>query len=483
MSDTSCHRYPVTRHWSRRDWLRTTGGGMGAIALQAMLAGRSTAAVPGLPGLPHTPPRAKRIISLFMTGGISQFESFDHKPILTERHGLELPASIRGNRPLLGMSAQQSSARTTRPIFNFAQHGQSGHWFSELFPHLSQMADQMTFIRSMQSTAVNHDPALTYLQTGAQLPGRPCLGAWLGYGLGTENENLPAYVTMISKRPVDQPLSARMWDSGFLPLKHAGVLFRSGNEPVLYLKDPQGVSREASREMVDSLAALQRLSAEEYGATAVDARISQYEMASRMQLSVPEVTDLSKEPESVKSLYGPDVNTPGTFASNCLLARRMSEQGVRMVQLFHPGWDHHGSLGTSFPVGAKEIDQACAGLLRDLAQRDMLKDTLVIFASEFGRTCYAQGNIPKTPEKYGREHHRDAFTAWMAGGGIKPGISHGLTDEFGYQVVQDPVSADDLHATILHLMGINHEKLTHRFQGREFRLTNVAGKLIQPILA
>lgn len=441
------------------------------------------ASEPGVKGLPHFEPKARRVIFLFMSGGFSQFESFDPKPLLSKRQGENLPDSVRAGRPVLGMSSNQANLPMVGSGFKFSQHGKSGAWVSELFPHFSGVVDEVCFIRSMYSEAVNHDPALTFIQTGAPLPGRPSVGAWLNYGLGSESKDLPAYVAMVSNRPVDQPLSSRLWDSGFLPTQYQGVQFRSGRQPVLYLDNPKGLKNEDTRRMLDVLNEMHREQAAKVGEQEMQARIEQFEMAFRMQSSVPEATDLSGESEEVKKLYGPDVQTSGSFASNCLRARRLVERGVRMVQLFHPGWDHHGALKTGFKVGAMEVDQACAGLIRDLKQRDMLKDTLVVFASEFGRTCYSQGRISKTTGDYGREHHRDCFSAWMAGGGVKPGMAYGSTDEFGYQIAENPVHVNDFHATMLHLLGINHEKLTFHFQGRDFRLTDIGGKVLKGVLA
>lgn len=475
-----CQKVADVQTWTRRQYLQRSGYGLGALALAELLGSEKARAGEGRP---HFEAKAKRVIFLFMTGGFSQFESFDPKPLLAKNQGEDLPASVRGGRPALGMSGNQARLPMVGSAFPFAQYGQSGAWVSELFPHTAKVVDEMSFICSMFTEAVNHDPALTFLQTGAPLPGRPSLGAWLSYGLGSQNADLPAFIAMVSKRPVDQPLSSRLWDSGFLPTQYQGVQFRSGREPVLYLNNPRGVSDADTRRMLDVLAKLHQEQVEKVGELEMEARIAQFEMAYRMQTSVPEATDLSQEPESVRSLYGPDVEKTGSFAANCLRARRLVERGVRMVQLFHPGWDHHGSLKAGFKMGAGEVDQPCAGLLRDLKQRDMLKDTLVVFASEFGRTCYSQGRISKVTGEYGREHHRDCFTVWMAGGGVQPGVRHGATDEFGYQIAENPVHVNDFHATILHLLGIDHERLTFAFQGRDYRLTDVGGKVIEPLLA
>lgn len=481
-SNPQCNGRVGAWNGTRRQFLSQSGYGLGAAAVAELL-NPARASEPGVKGLPHFEPKAKRVIFLFMSGGFSQFESFDPKPLLSKRQGENLPESVRAGRPVLGMSSNQANLPMVGSAFKFSQHGKSGAWVSELFPHFSGVVDDVCFIRSMYSEAVNHDPALTFIQTGAPLPGRPSVGAWLNYGLGSESRDLPAYVAMVSNRPVDQPLSSRLWDSGFLPTQYQGVQFRSGRQPVLYLDNPKGLKNEDTRRMLDVLNEMHREQAAKAGEQEMQARIEQFEMAFRMQSSVPEATDLSGESEVVKKLYGPDVEVSGSFASNCLRARRLVERGVRMVQLFHPGWDHHGALKTGFKAGAMEVDQACAGLIRDLKQRDMLKDTLVVFASEFGRTCYSQGRISKTTGDYGREHHRDCFTAWMAGGGVKLGMTYGSTDEFGYQIAENPVHVNDFHATMLHLLGINHEKLTFHFQGRDFRLTDIGGKVLKGVLA
>ncbi len=465
---------------SRRACLTRLTGGLGAIALADLLSGPARAA---RPGLPHFPAKAKRIIFLTMTGGLSHLESFDYKPELRQRQGQPIPPSALAGKPPLGMSSQQSTFPLVGGHVPFAQRGQSGAWISDSFPHLAKVADDLTFLKSLSSDAVNHDPALAFLQTGAQLSGRPSLGAWLDYGLGSANRDLPAFITLTSNRPVDQPLSSRMWDAGFLPSRYAGVQFRSGADPVLYLSDPQGLPHQATRRMLDRLRDLHQQEREVDGDAAIDSKIEQFEMAYRMQSAVPEATDISQEPASVLALYGEDVHKPGSFARHCLLARRLAERDVRYIQLFHPGWDHHGSLPMGFEIGGKEVDQAAAALITDLKQRDMLKDTLVVFGSEFGRTSYSQGGIHKKTGNYGREHHRDCFTFWMAGGGIKPGISFGSTCEFGFRPATDPLTMHDFHATLLHLLGIDHERFTHRFQGRDFRLTDVSGKVIQGILA
>jgi len=485
MKSTHCNRFPETQAWSRRDWLKGTGMGLGSMALADLMGSSAQAAtVPGLPGLPHFAPKAKRVIFMFMSGGLSQFESFDYKPTLNKRMGEEMPASLRQGKELLGMSKNQASFKLAGSPFAFKQHGKSGAWLSELYPHTAKVADDLCFVKTLHSDAVNHDPATTFMQTGAPLPSRPSMGAWASYGLGSENADLPAFIVMVSRRPVDQPLSSRMWDSGFLPTQHQGVQFRSGADPVLYLSNPRGVNAPATRRMLDSLNDLHlQQQVANPGATELESRIQQFEMAFRMQSAVPEATDISKEPESVLKLYGDKVKEPGSFERHCLLARRFAERGVRFIQLYHPGWDHHGNLPDSMKMNVGQVDQACAALVQDLKQHNLLEDTLVIFGSEFGRTCYSQGSIVKSTGAYGREHHRDCFTFWMAGGGIKPGTSYGETDEFGYHIAENPVHVNDFHATVLHLMGINHARFTFAHQGREFRLTDIAGKVVKDILA
>jgi hypothetical protein len=474
---------------SRRQLLQRAGFGLGSLALAEMMSAAPGAESPsgslgGLPGLPHFAPKAKRVIFLFMSGGPSHLESFDYKPYLGEKQGTEFPESLRKGKMLPGMAGSQSYFPLVGSPYKFAQHGKSGAWVSAVFPETAKVVDDLCFVKSMFSDAVNHDPALTFLQTGSPLPGRPSIGAWVSYGLGTDNRDLPSFIVLISKRGVDQPLSARLWDSGFLPTQYQGVQFRAAKDPVLYLSEPAGIARQDTRNMLD---ALNKLHAHEHAVrhdAAINSRIEQYEMAFRMQASVPEVTDISGEPEHIYEMYGKDAKKPGSFAANCILARRLAEKNVKFIQLYHPGWDHHGALPRDFAVGASEIDQPCAALIKDLKQRDMLKDTLVIWGGEFGRTSYSQGSITKgdTPS-FGRDHHRGCFTFWMAGGGIKGGMTYGETDELGYTIVRDPVSVNDFHATLLHLLGVNHERLTFRFQGRDFRLTDVAGNVVKPILA
>jgi hypothetical protein len=482
---------PDPRPASRRQFLNRFGMGLGGIALAHLVnPGRSSAADSSAPaagdrgilgGQFHTTPRAKRVIYLFMAGGPSQLETFDYKPLLVERNGQELPASVRMGQRLTGMSGNQATLPMAGSVYKFAQHGKSGAWLSELLPYTAKAADDLCIVRSMYTEAINHDPAITFLQTGSQISGRPSIGAWAHYGLGSDNENLPAFVVLVTRGKVDQPLYSRLWGSGFLPSRHQGVQFRSGKEPVLYLNNPEGISPESRRLMLDRLRELHETAREQTGDAEIDTRIAQYEMAYRMQSSVPEATDLSKEPESVYDLYGPDAKKPGTFAANCLLARRLAERGVKFIQLYHQGWDQHGGLPNGIRQQCKETDQPSYALLTDLKQRGLLDDTLVVWGGEFGRTNYSQGKLTKTD--YGRDHHPRCFSLWMAGGGAKPGTVHGATDEFGYNVAENGVHVHDLHATMLHLLGVDHERLTYFFQGRRFRLTDVHGKVIRPLLA
>jgi len=468
---------------SRREMLRRYGMGLGGMALAGLMggAGGSAAAAGGVLGSGHHAPRAKRVIYLFMSGGPSQMELFDHKPLLNERQGEELPDSVRQGQRLTGMSGNQSSLPLAGSAFGFAQHGQSGALISELLPYTAKVADDLCIVRSMYTEAINHDPGITFFQTGFQLAGRPSIGSWLHYGLGNPNENLPAYVVMITKGKGGQPLYARLWGSGFLPSQYQGVQFRAAADPVLYLSNPAGVSATARRGALDALRDLHEMGMAETGDPEVEARIAQYEMAWRMQSSVPDVSDLSDEPEHIFRLYGDDARTPGTFAANCLMARRLAERGVPFVQLFHQDWDHHGGLPGGIRQECKQTDQASAALVMDLKQRGLLDDTLVVWGGEFGRTNYSQGKL--TPGNYGRDHHPRCFSLWMAGGGVRPGYTHGETCEFGYNIVRDPVHVHDLHATMLHLLGIEHERLTFRYQGRHFRLTEVHGEVVKAMLA
>ncbi len=448
------------------------GLGLGGVALSSMVA---------MAPAPGPASRAKRIIYLFQSGGPSQFELFDYKPLVNQMHGQELPDSVRKGQRLTGMTGFQNSLPLARSHFEFAQQGDSGAWVSELMPHTARIADELCFIKSMHTEAINHDPAITFFLTGSQIAGRPSMGSWLSYGLGSENDNLPAFCVLITKDKSGQPLYARLWGNGFLPSLHQGVQFRSGRDPVLYLNNPAGVSDQSRRMMLSRLRELHELKVQEPAFQEIESRIAQYEMAYRMQTSVPEVMDLANEPDHIFDLYGDDAREPGTFAANCLLARRLAERGVRFIQLFHQGWDHHGGLPVGIRQQCKETDQPSAALVLDLKQRGMLEDTLVVWGGEFGRTNYCQGRL--TSEDYGRDHHPRSFTLWMAGGGIKAGLSYGQTDDFGYNIVSDPVHVHDLQATLLHVLGINHEKLTFKHQGRRYRLTDVHGKLVNSLLA
>ena len=470
---------PITRRY----FFSKTANGIGVAALASLLGGEARAErTGGLDGVPHFAPKAKRVIYLFQSGGPSQMELFDYKPKIKDVAGVDLPESVRMGQRLTSMSASQSKFPMAPSKYAFRQHGQSGAWVSELLPHTAKIADELTFIKSMNTEAINHDPAVTLLQTGFQIAGRPSIGAWLAYGLGAETKKLPAFVVMISpgQGGGGQPLYDRLWGSGFLPTRFQGVKFRSVGDPVLYLTDPPGVSRDLRREYLDSLESLNRMKLDETGDPEVSTRIAQYEMAFRMQSSVPELTDLSKEPAGTFELYGEDARKPGTFAANCLLARRLAERGVRFIQLFHRDWDHHGNLPKDLPKRCKETDQAAAALVTDLKQRGMLDDTLVVWGGEFGRTVYCQGRL--TADDYGRDHHPRCFTVWLAGGGVQPGVTHGETDDFCYNTVKDPVHVHDLQATILHCLGIDHTRLTYKFQGRYFRLTDVRGEVVRPVL-
>lgn len=432
---------------------------------------------------PHFAPKAKRVIYLFQSGGPSHLELWDHKPRLKEFHGSELPDSIRMGQRLTGMTSGQKSFPVIAPKFAFQQYGRAGTWISELLPHTGRAIDEICLVRSVWTEAINHDPAITYIQTGSQQPGRPSLGAWLAYGLGSEAVDLPAFVVMISHgsgKDANQGLLDRLWGAGFLPSSFQGVKLRSGVDPVLYLSDPPGIGRELRRKMLDGLAKLNEGKLAEAGDPEIATRIAQYEMAFRMQASVPELTDLSSETSGTFAMYGPEARQAGTFAANCLLARRMVERGVRCVQLYHRGWDHHGGLPENLPKQCRDVDQPQAALLADLKQRGLLDETLVIWGGEFGRTVYGQGGVQ---ENYGRDHHGRCFSVWLAGGGIRPGIVHGATDDFGYNITENPVHIHDLNATILHCLGIDHQRLTFRFQGRDYRLTDVHGQVVPALLA
>ncbi|MFM8252068.1 MAG: DUF1501 domain-containing protein [Planctomycetota bacterium] len=437
----------------------------------------------GLPGLPHFAAKAKRIIYLFQSGAPSQMDLFDPKPQMEKRRGENLPDSIRQGQRLTTMTSGQATFPVAPSIFKFAQHGKSGMWMSELLPKMAELADDFCLIRTMNTEAINHDPAITFCQTGAQLAGRPSIGSWVSYGLGSVNQDLPAYVVLTSfgsGRPDDQPLYDRLWGSGFLPSKHQGVKFRNQGDAVLYLSNPPGIDRDARRQTLDRLSALNQRHFDRLGDPEIQTRISQYEMAFRMQASVPDLLDVSREPAHVLEQYGPDVKRPGSYAANCLLARRLAERDVRFVQLFHMGWDHHGGLPTAIRGQCRDTDQATAALINDLKQRDMLRDTLIVWGGEFGRTIYSQGAIGEN--NYGRDHHPRCYSMLLAGAGIRGGYTHGETDDYCYNIVRDGVHVHDLNATILHLLGIDHTRLNYRFQGRDFRLTDVHGELVKPIL-
>ena len=464
---------------------------VGTAALSALLTdGRQATAADApnahaaLPGFPNFAPKAKRIIYLFQSGAPSQMDLFDPKPEMEKRRGEDLPESIRKGQRLTTMTSGQAKFPVAPSIFKFAQHGQSGMWMSDLVPQMSSIADEFCMIRSVNTEAINHDPAITFSQTGSQLAGRPSIGSWLSYGLGSENQDLPAYVVLTSfgsGRPDDQPLYDRLWGAGFLPSKHQGVKFRNKGDAVLYLSNPPGVDAAARRGTLDRLAKLNQKHFEQVGDPEIQMRIAQYEMAFRMQTSVPELLDLSKEPQHVLDSYGPDVKRPGSYAANCLLARRLAERDVRFVQLFHMGWDHHGGLPAAIRGQCKDTDQPTAALIKDLKQRDLLKDTLIVWGGEFGRTIYSQGGITATD--YGRDHHPRCFTVLLAGAGVKTGTTFGETDDYCYNITRDPVHVHDLNATILHLLGIDHMRLTSRYQGRDFRLTDIHGEVVKGVLA
>ena len=477
---------------TRRHFFGLNATGIGTAALAQLLGKDLLADSTGKPmaagqsgigeslGLPHFAPKAKRVIWLFQSGGPSQIELFDYKPALEKVRGTDLPESIRKGQRLTGMTSTQDHFPMVPSTFKFGQHGKSGTLISELLPQTAKIVDEICIIKSMHTEAINHDPAITFFQTGAQIAGRPSMGAWLSYGLGTESKDLPAFVVMITQGGGDQPLYDRLWGSGFLPTKYQGVKFRSLGDPVLYLTDPPGFDREMRRQYLDSLGELNQMRLKDFGDPEISTRIAQYEMAFRMQSSVPELTDISKEPDSVFELYGEDARKPGTYAASCLLARRLAERGVRFTQIFIRGWDHHGKLPLELPRRCKATDQASAALVMDLKARGMLDETLVIWGGEFGRTVYCQGRM--TEDDYGRDHHPRCFSLWMAGGGIKPGMSYGETDEFSYNITTDPVHVHDLQATILRCLGIDHTRLTFKYQGRSFRLTDISGEVVTKVL-
>ena len=475
----------------RRQFLTKTSLGLGALALSSLLnidtvwggvnAQKNEYLSKNKFGLPHHTPKAKRIVYLFQSGGPSQLDLFDYKPKLVDMFGQDLPDSIRAGQRLTGMSADQTGFPIAPATINFKQYGESRAWVSDAMPYLSEVVDDLCFIKSMQTDAINHDPAITFFQTGNQLSGRPSMGAWLSYGLGSDNENLPTFITLVSKNGGGQPLYSRLWGNGFLPTEHQGVQFRSGKDPVLFLSNPENYDGKDRQKMLEYLNKLNTIQYDAYGDPEIQARMSQYEMAFRMQTSVPEVTDMSDEPDYIFDMYGEDSRDQGTYAANCLMARKLLEKDVKFVQLFHQGWDGHAGCPGGVRSNSKKTDQANAALIKDLKQRGMLEDTLVVWGGEFGRTVYSQGQL--TSDNYGRDHHPKAFTMWMAGAGVKPGFNYGQTDDFGYNVVQNPVHVHDFHATILHLFGIDHERLTYKHQGRRFRLTDVHGNVVNDILS
>ncbi len=480
-------RFPTSEH--RRHFLGQTGLGLGSMALADLLMrdGKVSASDEnaragdhGVLGEPHFAPKAKRIIYLFMSGGPSHLDLLDYKPVLNQRNGEQLPDSVRGGQRLTGMSGNQSSIPLVGSPFKFTQHGKGGAWFSELLPHTAEIADDLCVINSMYTEAINHGPGVTLFQTGSQIAGRPSMGAWLSYGLGQDNANLPSFVVLITKDKGGQPLGAHLWGSGFLPTKHQGVLFRAAKDPVLYLGNPAGVSAESRRMLLDRLKELHEHQMSKTPDVEIQNRIDHYEMAYSMQTSVPEATDISSEPQSVLDEYGPDVKTPGTFAANCLQARRLAERGVRFIQLYHQDWDHHGGLPGALPALCRETDRPAAALVKDLKRCGLLEDTLVVWGGEFGRTNYCQGKISTN---FGRDHHPRCFSVWVAGGGIKAGSVYGETCEFGYNIARDGMHIHDLQATLLHLLGIDHERLTYKFQGRRYRLTDVHGHVVKDIIS
>ncbi|MEX0360158.1 DUF1501 domain-containing protein [Flagellimonas sp.] len=472
---------------NRRHFLGKTALGLGSAALGSLLlpdlfkGGQNDSDELPL-GIKHFASKAKRIIMLTQNGAPSQLESFDYKPLLNKMFNEDLPDSIRKGQRVTGMTSNQERFPLVGSKFKFQQYGKAGTWVSEIFPHIGEIADDICVIKTMHTEAINHDPALTFIQTGAQQGNRPSMGAWMSYGLGSENQNLPAYCVLLSRgKGNGQGVYSKLWSNGFLDSIHQGVQFSASEDPILYLNNPDGIDMKSRRTMLDHLAALNEQGYQEFGDPEIHTKIKQYEMAYRMQTAVPEVTDMSKEPDHIIKMYGSDCMIPGTYAANCLLARKLSESGVRFVQLYHQGWDQHGNLPNEMAIQAKDVDQASAALIKDLKQRGLLDETLVIWGGEFGRTNYCQGKL--TEDNYGRDHHPRCFSIWMAGGGVKSGITHGETDEFGYNIIKDPVHVHDLQATILHLMGINHEKLTYKYLGRRFRLTDVHGHVVNDIIA
>jgi hypothetical protein len=471
----------IAQTLTRRHLFGRASTGIGVAALASIFQSEG----PGqASGAPHFAPKAKRVIFLHQSGGPSQIDLFDYKPQLEKYRAIDLPPSVRMGQRITGMTSGQTTLPVAPSIFQFARHGQSGTWVSELLPHTAKVIDELALIRTVHTDAINHDPAITFFQSGFQQPGRPSMGAWVSYGLGSENRNLPAYVVMVSQAHalnIDQPLFSRLWGSGFLPSKYQGVKFRSGGDPVLFLSDPPGVGKDTRRAMLDAVAELNKLKHAAFGDPEIETRIGQYEMAFRMQTSVPDLMDLSKEPEAAFERYGPESRKRGSYAFNCLLARRMTERGVRFVQLYHRGWDQHNDLPRDLALQCRGTDQPTAALIGDLKERGLLDETLVVWGGEFGRTVYSQGKL--TEGNYGRDHHPRNFTMWLAGGGIKPGVVLGETDDFSYNVTADPVPVHDIQATILHCLGIDHKRLTYKFQGRWFRLTDVHGELVPAILS
>jgi hypothetical protein len=480
--------HELALHQTRRQFFGHAAQGIGLAALGSLL-NRDLFAAPDLTSRGelktlHFAPKAKHVIYLHQSGAPSHIDLFDYKPEMAKHHGEELPGSIRMGQRITGMTSGQKAFPIAATKYKFAQHGQTGRWLGELLPHHGKIADEICVVKSMFTEAINHDPAITFIQTGSEQPGRPCLGSWVTYGIGSENQNMPAFIVLISQgsgNKTDQPLFSRLWGSGFLPSSYQGVKFRSKGDPVLYINNPPGIDDSTRREMLDAVKGLNELQVNELGDPEIETRIAQYEMAYRMQASVPELMDLSKEPASTFEMYGEDARTPGSFAANALLARRLVERGVRFVQLYHRGWDQHSNLATQLPGQCRDVDQASAALVLDLKQRGLLDETLVVWGGEFGRTAYVQGNIANA--NYGRDHHPRCFSVWLAGGGIKPGLNFGETDDYCYNIVRDPVHVHDLNATLLRCLGIDHERLTYRFQGRDFRLTDVHGKAVKGILA
>ena len=472
--------------FNRRKFLSRMSIGLGSAALGSLLIpdlfSSSSPEEAIMQGLPHFAPKAKRVIYLVQNGAPSQLETFDYKPLLNKMVGQNLPESIRNGQRLTGMTASQTTFPLVGSYFGFKQYGNSGAWVSDLFPHMSKIVDDICIVKSMHTEAINHDPALTFFQSGAQQGNRPSIGSWVSYGLGTENSNLPAFCVLLSRgKGNGQGVYSKLWTNGFLDSVHQGVQFSSGENPILYLQDPDGMDRNTRRKMVDQIAALNEMELKNFGDPETAAKISQYEMAYRMQTAVPEIMDTSRESEDIIKLYGADCLVPGTYAANCLLARKLSESGVRFVQLYHQGWDQHGNLPNEMKGQALDVDRPSAALITDLKQRGLLDETLVIWGGEFGRTNYCQGKI--APENYGRDHHPRCFSIWMAGGGIRPGMVYGETDELGYNIVQNPVHVHDFQATVLHQLGLDHEKLTYKFQGRRYRLTDVDGSVVKDIIA